>query len=61
MSINKGLAWNGYGDYIIKNLKSNSPINKRIKIVETPYKTATNYEFLGKYYEMIEGEFNYGI
>jgi hypothetical protein len=61
MSINKALAWNGYGDYIINNLKNNSPDNKRIRIVETPYKTATNYEFLGKYYEMIEGEFDYGI
>jgi hypothetical protein len=58
MSINKSLAWIGYGDYIIKNLKNNSPTQKRTRIIETPYKTSTNYEYLGKYYEMWEGEYD---
>ncbi|MEF9983716.1 MAG: hypothetical protein RR806_06200 [Oscillospiraceae bacterium] len=51
-SINKGLAWNGYGEYIIKNLSENSNPKKNISIVEVPYKTNTSYEYLGKYYEM---------
>lgn len=58
LSINKTLAWIGYGDYIIKNLKNNSPKQKRVRIIETPYKTSTNYEFLGKYYEIWEGEYD---
>ena len=52
--ISKLLAWKGYGDYIIKNLKRNSPLNKKTTIVEVPYETANTYEFLGKYYELIE-------
>lgn len=56
MSISKVLAWNGYGNYIIKNLKENTPIKKRTIIVETPYKTEYSYEYLGKYYELWDGE-----
>lgn len=55
LSVSKSLAWMGYGDYIIKNLKDNSNPSKRITIKETPYKTNESYEYLGKYYEMIEG------
>lgn len=58
MSISKVLAWNGYGDYIIKNLKENTPVKKRTMIVETPYKTEYSYEYLGKYYELWDGEKN---
>lgn len=54
-STSKSLAWMGYGDYIIKNLKDNSNPNKKISIKEVPYKTNNSYEYLGKYYEMIEG------
>lgn len=58
MSISKTLVWKGYGDYIIKNLKNNTPTNKRSMIVEVPYKTEYSYEFLGKYYELWDGEKN---
>jgi hypothetical protein len=58
MSISKVLAWKGYGEYIIKNLKSCTPNCKRTIIVETPYKTEYSYEYLGKYYEMWDGEKN---
>jgi ATP/maltotriose-dependent transcriptional regulator MalT len=58
MSISKVLAWKGYGDYIIKNLKDNTPITKRTMIVETPYKTEFSYEYLGKYYDLRDGEKN---
>ena len=58
MSISKALAWNGYGDYIIKNLKNNTPISKRTMIIETPYMTDHSYEYLGKHYELWDGEKN---
>jgi hypothetical protein len=58
MSISKVLAWKGYGEYIIKNLKNNTPNCKRTIVVETPYKTEYSYEYLGKYYEMWDGEKN---
>ena len=50
-SISKSLAWNAYGDYIIKNLSENSNPKKNISINEVPYKTNNTYEYLGKYYE----------
>lgn len=49
-SISKSLAWAGYGDYIIKNLKENSNPKRHISITEVPYKTNDSYEYLGKYY-----------
>lgn len=58
LSTSKVLAWKGYGDYIIKNLKDNTPTKKRTMIVETPYKTEHSYEYLGKYYELWDGEKN---
>ena len=53
-SISKSLAWAGYGDYIIKNLKENSNPKRHISITEVPYKTNDSYEYLGKYYEFKE-------
>ena len=50
-SISKSLAWHGYADYIIKNLKNNSNPKRNISIIEVPYKTNNSYEYLGKYYE----------
>jgi hypothetical protein len=58
MSISKSLAWKGYGDYIIKNLKNNTPVSKRTMIIETPYQTEYSHEYLGKYYELWDGEKN---
>lgn len=58
LSTSKVLAWRGYGDYIIKNLKENTPTKKRSMIIETPYKTDNSYEYLGKYYEFWDGEKN---
>ena len=53
-SISKSLAWAGYSDYIIKNLKENSNPKRHISITEVPYKTNDSYEYLGKYYEFKE-------
>lgn len=54
-SISKSLAWSGYGDYIIKNLKENSNPKRNISIKEALYKTNDSYEYLGKYYTFTEG------
>ena len=53
-SISKSLAWAGYSDYIIRNLKENSNLKRHISITEVPYKTNDSYEYLGKYYEFKE-------
>lgn len=53
-SISKSLAWAGYGNYIINNLKNNSGLKKHISITEVPDKTNNSYEYLGKYYECKE-------
>lgn len=55
LSASKSLAWSGYGDYIIKNLKENSNHKRNISIKETPYITNDSYEYLGKYFEFTEG------
>lgn len=55
-SISKSLAWAGYGDYIIRNLKENSNPKRNISIKETPYKSNNSYEYLGKYYEFMEAD-----
>lgn len=55
LSISKAFAWAAYGDYIIENLKNNSNPNRSVSIIESPYKTNSTYEYLGKYYEFIEG------
>ena len=56
LTTSKLMAWNAFGDYIIKNLKENSNPRKAIRIVETPYKTQYTHEYLGKYYSMVEGD-----
>lgn len=52
LSISKSLAWTGYGDYIIRNLKANSIVRKNISIQEIPHKTEDSYEYLGKYFTL---------
>ena len=49
-SISKSLAWAAFADYIIKNLKNNSNPQRNVSIVESPYKTNSTYEYLGKNY-----------
>ena len=49
-SISKSLAWTGYGDYILKNLKSNSDPSETLSIHEVFCNTKHAYEYLGKYY-----------
>ena len=55
-SISKSLAWSAYGDYIIKNLKTNSNPQRNISITEVPYQTNNSYEYLGKFYEFKEAD-----
>ena len=55
-SISKSLAWSAYGDYIIKNLKTNSNPQRNISITEVPYQTNNSYEYLGKFYEFREAD-----
>lgn len=55
MSCNKSLVWQMFGDEMLQNLKKNSPQAKRTKIIETTPYNPDAYEFLGKYYQMIEG------
>lgn len=52
---NQGFVWKLFGDEIINNLKKNTPVSKRTRIVEVPYATETSVEYLGKYYELISG------
>lgn len=56
LSISKSFAWAGYGGYIVENLKSHTPTNKRILIKEVLDKTKNSYEYLGKYYEFEAGD-----
>lgn len=53
-SISKAFAWAAYGDYIIKNLKTNSGHKKNAFIREVSPKTPGSCEYLGKYYEFQE-------
>lgn len=55
-SISKHLAWMGYGDYILLNLKQNSQENTAVSITEAPQKTEDTYEYLGKHYFFKECE-----
>jgi len=55
VSISKALVWQLYGDTILNNLRKNTPRDKHTKIVEVPYQTSKSQEYLGKYYELIEG------
>lgn len=56
VSTNKTLAWSCYGDTIICNLKQNTPKRKQTMIFEVPEYWDGCYEYLGKYYMMIDGE-----
>lgn len=53
-SLSKQPAWSGYGDYILKNLRENSPRQAGYSIVEISKEDAGkikhSYEYLGKYY-----------
>lgn len=51
-SISKSFAWAAFADYIIKNLKNNSNPQRNVSIVESPYKTNSTYEYLGKNYSL---------
>lgn len=51
----QSIAWQLFGDVIIENLKKNTPWARTTRIVEVPYQTNNSYEYLGKYYEMLEG------
>lgn len=55
LSSNKSIVWHLFGDVIISNLKSNTPQGKQTRIVETTPYNSNAYEYLGKYYEMVEG------
>lgn len=57
-SANKSIVWQLFGDVIVNNLKSNTPQGRSTKIIETTSRNPKAYEFLGKYYEMIEGVSN---
>lgn len=50
-STGKQLAWAGFGDYILKNLRENSPKAESISIRETD-DAEESLEYLGKYYRM---------
>lgn len=56
-SISKALAWAAYGDYILKNLRRHTEKNKHLFLTEVPTPTETSHEYLGKYYELREKEF----
>ncbi len=53
-SISKALAWNGYGDYIIRNLKAHVGTQRPVTITRLPQKACGSLEYLGRYYEYKE-------
>lgn len=59
-SVSRSLAWTGYGEYLIKNLKEHSDPGQKISIREAVSPSETSYEYLGKYYEMETGEVRIG-
>lgn len=58
VSISKSFAWAAYGDYLLQNLREHSGAAKRLSIQEVPGNTKGSYEYLGKYYELREGDNN---
>lgn len=50
----KFMAWNVFGDYIINNIKANTPGHTTTTITEVAYESSETYEYLGKYYLMEE-------
>lgn len=55
MSSSKSLVWQIFGNEILQNLRMNTPQTKRTKIIETQRYNPEGKEYLGKYYQMIEG------
>ncbi len=58
LSISKALAWSAYSDYIIDNLRANSPDRPNISISQLTHATDNSYEYLGRYYELKEEDSN---
>lgn len=56
MSISKAFAWSAYGDYILKNLRANTPHQRALSITEVSDSTEAAHEYLGKYYDFKEVE-----
>jgi hypothetical protein len=54
ISQDKVLCWYCFGDIMLKNLRNNSNNYKQYKIIEVDQKENDTYEFLGKYYKLIE-------
>lgn len=54
ISEDKVLCWSLFSDIMLKNLKNNSPDKKQCKIEEVQEVDNDTYEFLGKYYKLIE-------
>jgi hypothetical protein len=52
----KALAWHVFGDEILNNLRNNSPPSKGCFIINTTSSNPNAFEYLGKYYELIEGD-----
>lgn len=55
-SISKSLAWLGYDEYILKNLRENSPPQAAVSICEAQGEAIDAYEYLGKYYILKGGD-----
>jgi hypothetical protein len=58
LTASKVLAWQLFSDVIIHNLKDNSPEYRKSQIIEVPYKSSVSREYLGKHYQLIEGDKN---
>jgi hypothetical protein len=58
LTASKVLAWQLFSDVLIHNLKDNSPEYRKSQIIEVPYKSSASREYLGKYYQLIEGDKN---
>ncbi len=56
VQLNKHLCWDVFGDIMLDNLRRNTPEHKKTKIIECEKKDGC-YEFLGKYYDMLEGNY----
>lgn len=54
ISEDKLLCWSLFGNYMVKNLKNNSPTQKQFTIEEVDKNIEGVYEFLGKYYKLQE-------
>lgn len=55
ISEDKVLCWSLFSDVMLKNLKANSDSSKQCKIELIKENKQNTYEFLGKYYKLIEG------